>query len=96
MCDTSAFTPNVPGLIAALNSGCSNQHMLNLHFPIVAADSAGEVFTELVKCAVINSDQAVGKTPLMFLILQTEDCESHQHISPKQNTKQAIVDGSGK
>uniref|UniRef100_A0A671XYT6 Ig-like domain-containing protein n=1 Tax=Sparus aurata TaxID=8175 RepID=A0A671XYT6_SPAAU len=33
---------------------------------------AVEVFPELVKCAVINSDRAVDKMPLVFLILQTE------------------------
>ena len=45
---------------------------LNLNFPIVVADSTAEVFPELVKCATINSDQAVGKMPLTFLILKTE------------------------
>lgn len=44
-----------------LNVGCSSQHLLILHFPIVVADSAIEVFLELVKCAVINSDLVVGK-----------------------------------
>ena len=33
-----------------LNSGCSSQHLFNLHFPIVVADSSIEVFPELVKC----------------------------------------------
>ena len=36
------------------------------------ADSAVEVFLELVNCTPINSDRAVGKIPLTFLILQTE------------------------
>ena len=44
-----------------LNSGCSRQRLLNLHFPTVVADSAVKVFPELVKCAVTNSDQAVDK-----------------------------------
>ena len=39
---------------------------------MVVADSAVEVFLELVKCAAINSHRAVAKMPLTFLILQTE------------------------
>ena len=70
-----------------LNSGCSSQHLLNLHFPIVVADSAIEVFSELAKCTEINSNLAVGKMPLMLLVASERstthgaDCESHQHIS---------------
>ena len=45
---------------------------LNLNFPIVVADTAVEVFPELVKCAAINSNLAVGKMPLTFLTVQTE------------------------
>ena len=64
------------------------QHLLNLHFPIVGADSEVEVFPELVKCAEINSDRTVKKMPLTFLILQTEEhmelTENHLHIYPKQ------------
>ena len=70
--------------------------MLDLHFPIVGADPAVEVFPELAKCAVINSDRAVGKMPLTYLvtseILKTHrtNCESHQHISPTQNKKKKV------
>ena len=64
---------------------------LNLNFSIIEADSAVEVFPELVKCATKNSDRAVGKMPLTFLILQTEELtkESHQHTPPppKKNRK---------
>ena len=44
-----------------LNSGCSSQHLLNLHFPIVVADSAVEV-----------CNRAIDKMPHMFLVLQKE------------------------
>ena len=108
VCDTSIFTLSVPSLrvllqsvhcasdsvsstaFNQLKSGCSSQHLLNIHFHIVVADS---VFPELVKCAAINSDRAVGKVPLTFLHIPERstthwaDCESHQHISPKQKKK---------
>ena len=64
-----------------LNSGCSSQHLLSLHFPIVVADSTVQVFPELAKCASINSDKAVRKMPLMFLILQKE--EQHTELTEK-------------
>ena len=81
-----------------LNSGCSSQHLLNSYFPIVAADSVVEVFPELAKSAVINSDQAVGKMPLTFLVTSKRgitygtNCESHQHTSPKQNKKKVTME----
>ena len=43
------------------NSGCSSQHLLKIHFPVVVAESAAEDFPELAKCTVINNDRAVGK-----------------------------------
>ena len=67
-----------------LNSGCSSQHLLYLHFPIVVADSTVEVFPELAKRAAMNSDRAVDK---MFLILQTEEntelTENHTDTFPQ-------------
>ena len=50
-----------------LKSGCSSQHLLNINFHKIVADSAVKVFPELVRCAAINSDRAVGKVPLTFL-----------------------------
>ena len=83
-----------------LNSGCSSQHLLNINFHIIVADSAVEVFPELVKCAAIHSDWAVGKMPLAFLILQTE--VQHRELTvnltntfPKNNNKNGD-DGSSK
>ena len=84
-----------------LNSGCSSQHLLHLHFPTVVADYAVEVFPELVMCTAINSDQAVGKMPLTFLDTSERStthkavCESHHHISQHTHTKKGD-DRSGK
>ena len=75
-----------------INSGCSSQHLthLNLHFPRVVADSSAEVFPELLKCAVINSDQVVGKMPLTFLVTSQRSA-THRTVNltknPKQNKK---------
>ena len=83
-----------------LNSGLSNQHLLNIYFHIIVAGSAVKVFPELVKCAAINSDRAVDKMPLRFLdtsgriTTHGANCESQQHISQKKKTKG--YDGSGK
>ena len=41
-----------------LNSGCSSQHLLNVHFHIVVVDSAVKAFPEPAKCIAIKSDRA--------------------------------------
>ena len=69
-----------------LNSGCSSQHLLNLHFPIVVADSAVKSF-----------QKTVGKMPLMFLDTSERsttygaNCQSPQHISPKQKETKKVT-----
>ena len=61
------------------------------------ADYAVKVFLETAKCTLINFDRAVGKMPLTFLILQTE-----QHTELTVNLTNTFprnkkgYDGSGK
>ena len=53
-----------------LNSVFLNQHLLNLYFQIVVADSAVEVFLELVKCTVTKSDWAAWPLEVIRLVIQ--------------------------
>ena len=80
-----------------LNSGCSSQHLLNLHFPIVVTDSAVEVFLELAECVVINSDQVVGKMLVTFLV-SSERSITHTELTvnltdtfPRNKTKKIVL-----
>ena len=95
------FPCTIPYPFNQLNSECQSQH-LNLNVPIVVAGSVVEVFYETGEgCG--GKFRPIGKMPLTFQdtsdISTTHgaDCESHQHISPKQNQKtKKGDDGSGK
>ena len=62
VCDTCAFTPTEFWLFKST--------LVKFTLPHSCGRFRVKLFPELVKCAVINSNQSVGKMPLMFLILK--------------------------